>query len=122
MTRSPATLLIASLLTLVASPAQAQFDNVGSFEFPTSASAEAQLHFLRGAAFLHSFGWIQAREEFHAAQEIDPDFAMAYWGESLAYNHPLFSGMDPTQPRGALEPRPGTLFRWPWWGAAAAVS
>ena len=103
MTRSPTILLIASLLVLVAIPAQAQFDNVGSFEFPTSASPEAQLHFLRGAAFLHSFGWIQAREEFHAAQEIDPDFAMAYWGESLAYNHPLFSGMDPTEPRGALE-------------------
>ena len=82
MTRVPAILLIAGLLVMGAKPAQAQFEDVGSFEFPTSASAEAQNHFLRGAAFLHSFGWIQAREEFHAAQAIDPDFAMAYWGES----------------------------------------
>ena len=37
------------------------------------------------------------------AQEIDPDFAMAYWGESLAYNHPLVSQMDPADPRRALE-------------------
>ncbi len=103
MTRVPAILLSASLLVLCARPAQAQFENVGSFEFPTSGSAEAQQHFLRGAAFLHSFGWIQAREEFHAAQAIDPDFAMAYWGESLAYNHPLVSQMPPAEPRKALE-------------------
>ena len=103
MIRAAAVLLIAGLLVLSARPTQAQFENVGSFEFPTSASGEAQQHFLRGAAFLHSFGWIQAREEFHAAQEIDPDFAMAYWGESLAYNHPLRSQMDPTDPRRALE-------------------
>ncbi len=103
MTRTPALLLIAGLLVIGARPAQAQFDNVGSFEFPTSATGEAQYHFLRGAALLHSFGWIQAREELHAAQEIDPDFAMAYWAESLSYNHPLFSQMDPTEPRRALE-------------------
>jgi tetratricopeptide (TPR) repeat protein len=103
MIRVPAFLLVASLLALSADPARAQFDNVGSFEFPTSASPEAQNHFLRGAAFLHSFGWIQARDEFHAAQEIDQDFAMAYWGESLAYNHPLNSQMDPRLPRETLE-------------------
>ena len=28
---------------------------------------------------------------------------MAYWGESLTYNHPLNSGMDPTEPRRVLE-------------------
>ena len=103
MTRAPAFLLVSGLLVMGAQPSQAQFENVGSLEFPTSASAEAQNHFLRGAAFLHSFGWIQARDEFHAAQEIDPDFAMAYWGESLAYNHPLNSQMDATEPKKALQ-------------------
>ena len=82
--------------------AQAQFESVGSIEFPTSATGEAQQHFLRGVSILHSFGWKQAREQFHAAQALDPDFAMAYWGESLAYNHPLTSQMDPTLPREAL--------------------
>jgi len=103
MNRARALLLIVSLLVMGARPAKAQFDNVGSFEFPTSASSEAQQHFLRGAALLHSFGWIQAREEFHAAQQIEPDFAMAYWGESLAYNHPLVSQMPTANPRSALE-------------------
>ncbi len=82
--------------------ARAQFDAVGSIDFPTSATGKAQDHFLRGVAILHSFGWKQAREQFHAAQEIDPDFAMAYWAESLAYNHPLVTEMDPTEPRKAL--------------------
>ena len=103
MTRTAALLMIPGLLVLSPRPAEAQFENVGSFAFPTSASAEAQLHFLRGAAFLHSFGWIQARGEFHAAQEIDPDFAMAFWGESLAYNHPLNSQMDAADPQRALK-------------------
>jgi len=65
---------------VIATPALAQFQNVGSIDFPTSASGEAQQHFLRGVAILHSFGWEQAREQFNAAQQIDPDFAMAYWG------------------------------------------
>ena len=96
---------VALILASLATPptAHAQFDDVGVITFPTSASGEAQEHFLRGVAILHSFGWKQAREQFHAAQAIDPDFAMAYWGESLAYNHPLVTNMNPDEPREALE-------------------
>ena len=83
-------------------PAGAQFDRVGSLDFPTSGSPEAQQHFLRGVAILHSFGWKQAIEEFQAAQRIEPDFAMAYWGESLCYNHPLFNEQDGESPRQVL--------------------
>ena len=97
------TVLTAFLLAATAGQARAQFESVGVIDFPTSATGEAQDHFLRGVAILHSFGWLQAREQFHAAQELDPDFAMAYWGESLAYNHPLFSQMDATEPRKVLE-------------------
>ncbi len=86
----------------VAAPAQAQFDSVGSLEFPTSGSAAAQPHFLRGVAILHSFGWKQAIAEFQEAQRLDPDFAMAYWGESLCYNHPLFGEQDGESPRAVL--------------------
>jgi tetratricopeptide (TPR) repeat protein len=76
---------------------------VGTVDFPTSASSpETQAHFLRGVAALHSFGWKQAIAEFEAAHEIEPDFAMAYWGQSLCYNHPLFSELDPTEPRKVL--------------------
>ena len=98
--------VVAAALTLLAvgSPARAQFDSVGSLDFPTSGSPEAQQHFLRGVAILHSFGWKQAIAEFQAAQEIDPDFAMAYWGETLCYNHPLFgSPADNENPRAVLK-------------------
>ena len=83
-------------------PAFAQLENVGQLTFPTSGSPEAQRHFLRGVAILHSFGWKQAIAEFQLAQKAQPDFAMAYWGESLAYNHPLNSQMDFKEPRAVL--------------------
>ena len=90
-------------LSLVGAQAEAQFDNVGSLNFPTSGSAEAQQHFLRGVATLHSFGWKQAIGEFQAAQRLEPDFAMAYWGETLCYNHPLFAtAPDNDNPRAVL--------------------
>lgn len=76
--------------------------DVGSIDFPTSAGSEAQRHFVRGVAILHSFGYEQAREQFHAAQEIEPDFALAYWGETLTYNHPLLPERDLDSPREAL--------------------
>ena len=63
-------IMIVAAFALIATPATAQFDNVGSIDFATSASGEAQQHFLRGVAILHSFGWEQAREQFHAAQEV----------------------------------------------------
>ena len=90
-------------LSLVGAQAEAQFDNVGSLNFPTSGSAEAQQHFLRGVATLHSFGWKQAIGEFQAAQRLEPDFAMAYWGETLCYNRPLFAtAPDNDNPRAVL--------------------
>ena len=96
------TVALIAALTILASPAHAQFESVGSIDFPTSATGEAQQHFLRGVAILHSFGFLQAIEQFQAAQQADPDFVMAYWGESLSYNHPLFSAMDPSEPSRVL--------------------
>lgn len=88
-------------LTLVA-PAAAQLQDVGQLSFPTSGSAAAQQHFLRGVAILHSFGWKQAIAEFKLAQKAQPDFAMAYWGETLCYNHPLQTEQDSKNPRAVL--------------------
>ena len=94
---------LAALLSVSVSSLSAGNGKVGTVDFPTSASSpEAQSHFLRGVAALHSFGWKQAIAEFEAAQSIEPDFAMPYWGQSLCYNHPLFSDLDPTDPRKAL--------------------
>ena len=91
-----------ALLALATAPASAQLDNVGNLSFPTSGSPKAQHHFLRGVAILHSFGWKQAIAEFKQAQQIQPDFAMAYWGETLCYNHPLMTEQDNKNPRAIL--------------------
>ena len=77
--------------------------NLGVIDFPTSGSPEAQAHFIRGAAMLHSFGLENAALEFRQAQELDPDFAMAYWGEAMSYNHPLQRFQVWDLPKDALE-------------------
>ena len=96
-------IIFAAAWLALLTPALGQFANVGSLRFPTSGTPEAQKHFLRGVAILHSFGWKQAIEEFQAAQKIEPDFAMAYWGETLCYNHPLQGLRDSESPRKVLE-------------------
>ena len=96
-------IVFACLIVTGTRPTVAQFESVGTIDFPTSETGQAQQHFLRGVAILHSFGWNQAIEQFRAAQELSPDFALAYWGESLSYNHPLTSQMDPGEPRRVLE-------------------
>ena len=68
----------------------AELDRIGTFDFPNSGSSEAQEHFLLGVGYLHSFGMTQAQSEFKKAQELDPDFALAYWGEAFTYQHPFF--------------------------------
>ena len=72
----------------------AQESQLGRVEFPTSGSAQAQTHFLRGLAALHSFWYEEALEAFQESTKVDPDFMMGYWGEAMAHNHPLWSEQD----------------------------
>src|SRR5688500_6975851 len=72
----------------------AQESQLGRVEFPTSGSEKAQAYFLRGLAALHSFWYEEALEAFRESTKIDPDFAMGYWGEAMAHNHPLWSEQD----------------------------
>ena len=39
---------------------------------------------------LHSFEYDTAVEAFRQAQTADAGFALAYWGEAMTYNHPLW--------------------------------
>jgi tetratricopeptide (TPR) repeat protein len=70
--------------------AQTSQPRVGKVEFPNSGAAEAQESFLLGLALLHSFEYPEARDAFRAAQELDPDFVMAFWGEAMAWNYSLW--------------------------------
>src|SRR5215510_837382 len=99
MRRSLIITVIIGLLALVAS---AQESQLGRVEFPTSGSPQAQQHFLRGLAALHSFWYEEAIEAFQESTKVEPDFAMGYWGEAMAYNHPLWSEQDITAARQVL--------------------
>ena len=83
--------LVVSALTLCASAQQSQ---LGKVDFPTSGAASAQSHFVRGVAALHSFWFEEALDEFRESTKLEPDFMMGYWGEAMAYNHPLWSEQD----------------------------
>src|SRR5688572_20118232 len=75
---------------------------LGRVVFPNSGSAAAQADFLRGVAWLHSFGYEDAIDAFRAAQKIDPSFALAYWGEAMSFSQPLWFYEEVAQGRAAL--------------------
>lgn len=77
--------------------------DMGTIYFPNSGAPEAQEHFIRGVLALHNFWFEEAEEAFQKAQSVDPDFALAYWGEAMSYNHPLWSEQDMAAARKALQ-------------------
>ncbi len=83
-------------------PRPSAVPSLGAVSFPNSGSAKAQAAFLRGVAWLHSFGYEDAIEAFREAQRIDQGFAMAYWGEALAFSQPLWFHEEPESARAAL--------------------
>jgi tetratricopeptide (TPR) repeat protein len=83
-----------AMLALAADTLAAQQPRLGTIEFRTSATAPAQAEFLRGVLFLHSFEYGDAAAAFREAQRLEPRFALAYWGEALTYNHPLWNEHD----------------------------
>ena len=80
----------------------AQTSQLGKIDFPNSGSAAAQQHFIRGVAALHSFWYEEAISAFQEASKTDPEFMMAYWGEAMAHNHPLWSEQDTTAARAVI--------------------
>ena len=68
--------------------------NLGNIDFPNSGAPEAQTAFLTGVKALHSFEFNDAGAAFREAQAIDPGFALAYWGEALSHNFPLWAEQD----------------------------
>jgi tetratricopeptide (TPR) repeat protein len=93
------------LLTLSAAAALAQSD-VGEVAFANSGAEAAQPAFRRGLALLHNFEYEAAADSFVQAQTVDPDFAMAYWGEAMTKTHPLWYQQDAEAARAVLN-KPG---------------
>src|SRR5262249_50024698 len=93
--------LLAILLWLAPSALAAQ--TLGKIDFPNSGNAQAQAPFLRGVLLLHSFEYEDAAASFKQAQQADPGFALAYWGEAMTYVHPLWNQKDSAAAKAALQ-------------------
>jgi len=95
---------IARPLAATTAPPFTAVPGLGSAAFPTSTtSATAQKTFIRGLLLLHLFEYPRAAKEFEKAEELDPGFAMAYWGEAMTHNHPVWDQVDVAAGRKALE-------------------
>lgn len=68
--------------------------SLGTIDFKVTSNVEAIESFEKGVLLLHSFMYDDAATEFKKAQAADPDFAMAFWGEAMTYNHPLWSAQN----------------------------
>jgi len=93
---------IVVLALAAATPALAQEPRLGTIDFPTSAGPAAQSAFVRGVLYLHSFEYASAATAFREAQALEPGFAMAFWGEVMSLNHPIWNQQDSVQARTLL--------------------
>jgi len=100
--RTFAASVAAVLVVASAAPLHAQDLRLGTIDFPNSGAPAAQHAFIQGVLLLHSFEFEDAATEFQQAQKADPTFALAYWGEAMTYNHPLWKEQDGDAARAAL--------------------
>ena len=76
---------------------------LGTANFPTTTHSPAAAHeFIRGLLLLHVFEYDAAASSFIAAEKVDPAFAMAYWGEAMTFNHPVWNQVDVQAGQAAL--------------------
>lgn len=75
---------------------------IGQLEFPVTAEGEAHREFIAGVLWMHSFEYPRAAAAFQRARHLDPDFAMAYWGEAMTHTHPVWNQQDMAAARAVL--------------------
>lgn len=80
----------------------AQEYKLGKINFKAIGDEVAQPYFEKGMLLLHNFEYADAAQEFEMAQLLDPNFVMAYWGEAMCYNRPLWFQQDLEKGRGVL--------------------
>ncbi|MGE5724965.1 MAG: hypothetical protein ACM34G_07315, partial [Acidobacteriota bacterium] len=64
--------------------------SLGTVEFPSSCTAEAQKTVVHGVALLHSFQYQQVEQAFTQAAGQDPHCAIAWWGKAMGLYHQLW--------------------------------
>ncbi|MCB0559833.1 MAG: hypothetical protein H6573_30805 [Lewinellaceae bacterium] len=76
---------------------------LGEIHLKVTGADAAQPFFEKGLLLLHSFEYEDARAEFQKAREIDPNFAMAYWGEAMTHNHGLWRQQNYEEAKAVLD-------------------
>jgi len=67
-----------------------EISELGIIKIDVTGAEAAKPLFKEGLLLLHSFEYEDAAEKFAEAQKIDSTFVMAYWGEAMTKNHPLW--------------------------------
>src|SRR5437667_10485343 len=78
-------------------PEPGDMRGVGKVEFPISCAPAVQSEFARGVALLQSFFYEEARRVFTPVAERDPKCAMAQWGISMTWWHPIWTPPTPDE-------------------------
>ncbi|MTI88974.1 MAG: tetratricopeptide repeat protein [Balneolaceae bacterium] len=90
MNKSPLLIILFLVSVFFAADLSAQDRLLGQIDFPNSGAQDAQADFTEGVLYLHNFEYEDAARAFRRAQEKDPGFALAYYGEAKTHNHPIW--------------------------------
>jgi tetratricopeptide (TPR) repeat protein len=81
-----------------------RLQKLGTHAFPVSTkNKQAQLFMNQGLNLSYAFNHAEAGRAYREAARLDPDLAMAYWGEALALGPNINAPMDPSSEPKALE-------------------
>jgi len=81
-----------------------RLQNLGKHRFPvTTKNAQAQLFMNQGLNLSYAFNHAEAGRAYREAERLDPNLAIAYWGEALALGPNINAPMDPAAEPKALE-------------------
>lgn len=75
-----------------------RLQNLGSHTFPVSTrNRQAQLFMNQGLNLAYAFNHAEARRAFREAARLDPNLAMAYWGQALVLGPNINALMEPNE-------------------------
>jgi tetratricopeptide (TPR) repeat protein len=75
-----------------------RLQNLGSHAFPvTTSSRQAQRFMNQGLNLAYAFNHAEARRAFREAARLDPNLAMAYWGQALVLGPNINAAMEPNE-------------------------
>jgi tetratricopeptide (TPR) repeat protein len=81
-----------------------RLQKLGNHVFPVSTkNRQAQLFMNQGLNLSYAFNHAEAGRAYREAERLDPDLAIAYWGEALALGPNINAPMDPASEPKALE-------------------